>query len=87
MVLFVTVGVQAFEFVPVLVAFSTKVKIVTILAHPAILRYHPLAIEAFQLLVLQKLFLKYSLEFVIPPVILRKVCLICSWPLEKTFLT
>ena len=82
-----TVRVQTFEFVSVLITLPTKVKIVTILTHPTILRYHLLAVKTLQLLILQELLLKYCLKLVVPSMILRKVYLIGSWPLEKTLLT
>lgn len=87
MVLLVAAGVQGLELVPVRVALPAKVKIITVLTHPTILAYHPLAIKTLDLLLVQELLLEDRLEFMVRSMGLRKIILLRSGPLEKTFLT
>lgn len=86
-VLLVSVGVQTFERLPFLVALPAEEEVVAVLAHPTVLQYHLLAVEA----IVDPLFvepgLHYHFEFVLAPVVFGVGGPVVQGALEEAFLT
>lgn len=82
-----SIGIETFEFVPVLVARLAEKEVVAVLTHPTALVYQFFAVKALILLFLVKLGLKHGFKFVVGSMGLGVVHFLVSGPFEKAFLT
>ena len=86
MVLLVVVGVQALETLPRLIALRAEEEVVAVLAHPAVLHHHLLAIETFVDSLFVEPRLKDHLELMIASVVLRRPMPIMPGSVEEALL-
>lgn len=82
-----SIRVQTFKFVTLLIASLAKEEVIAILAHPTPLKYYFLAIETLVFLLLIELRLKHGLEFMIWSMGFRTYQFFMPRTLEITFLT
>lgn len=81
------IGVQTLKLVSILIAFSTEVKVVTVMAHPAFFTDLNLAGKAFILLINLILGLNNHLHLMFRFMVLRVKNGFSFRPLKETFLT
>lgn len=81
-----SIRIQTFELISLLVACIAKEKVITILTHPASFQDHLFTVKALILLLFIKLWLKHGLKLVMVPMSFRVIHPFMPWSLKEAFL-